>query len=141
MKKTVTALILAAGVVSALWAGSGEAKGEFEKKGFLTTEWCAKNDLFADCRLESYHCGFGGCFKEWVPGDPSTTVMVLFVHDEGRYYYIDPKGVHVSELLEKAANRNEVTIIGELAADGKTIKAHDFKAPPPPKKSFFKGCL
>lgn len=133
---TLLGLSLAAGAIA-----SGGGKGEFEKKGFLTTKWCAQNDLFADCRLETYHCGEEGCFKEWVPGEPTKTEMVLFVHDEGKIYYIDPEGVHVSELLEKAANRNEVTIIGELASDGKTIKAHDFKAPPPPKKSFFKGCL
>jgi len=107
----------------------------------LTTEWCAKNDLFADCRLESYHCGEEGCYREWLPGEPRKGRMVLYVHDEGRYYYVKPDGVHVSELLEKAANRNEVTIIGTLAKDGKTILASDFKAPPPPKKSFFKGCL
>ena len=133
-------LALLALVAASLLASSGE-KGEFEKKGFLTTEWCAKNDLFADCRLESYHCGEGGCFREWVPGEPTKTQMVLFVHDEGKIYYIKPEGIHVSELLEKAANRNEVTIIGKLESDGKTIEAHEFKAPPPPKKSFFKGCL
>ncbi len=133
-------LALLALVTAGLLASSGE-KGEFEKKGFLTTEWCAKNDLFADCRLESYHCGEGGCFREWVPGEPEKMKMVLFVHDEGKIYYIKPEGIHVSELLEKAANRNEVTIIGKLESDGKTIEAHEFKAPPPPKKSFFKGCL
>jgi len=34
---------------------------------------------------------------------------------------------------------NEVTIMGELKGD--TIIASGFKAPPPPQKSFFKGCL
>ncbi len=132
-------LVLSLLAASFLLASSGGEKGEFEKKGFLATEWCVKNDLFADCRLETYHCGEEGCYKEWVPGEPVKTKMVLYVHDEGKYYYIDPKGVHVSELLEKAANRNEVTIIGTLKGD--TIEAHEFKAPPPPKKSFFKGCL
>ncbi len=137
MKKIALLALVAAGM---LFASSGE-KGEFEKKGFLTTEWCAKNDLFADCRLESYHCGSEGCYRNWVPGEPEKMKMVLYVHDEGKVYYIKPSGVHVSELLEKAANRNEVTIIGKLESDGKTIEAHEFKAPPPPKKSFFKGCL
>jgi hypothetical protein len=134
--KTLVLSLLAA---SFLLASGGAQKGEAEKKGFLATEWCVKNDLFADCRLESYHCGEEGCYRNWVPGEPEKMKMVLFVHDEGKYYYIDPKGVHVSELLEKAANRNEVTIIGTLKGD--TIEAHEFKAPPPPKKSFFKGCL
>ncbi|BCD68901.1 hypothetical protein [Nitratiruptor sp. YY09-18] len=137
MKKIALLALVAA---SMLLASTGE-KGEFEKKGFLTTEWCAKNDLFADCRLESYHCGSEGCYRNWVPGEPEKMKMVLYVHDEGKIYYIKPSGVHVSELLEKAANRNEVTIIGKLEGDGKTIEAIEFKAPPPPKKSFFKGCL
>jgi len=133
-------LLVALFAAAALFAGGGE-KGEFEKKGFLATEWCVQNDLFADCRLESYHCGQEGCYRHWLPGEPRKMRMVLYVHDEGKYYYVEPHGVHVSELLEKAANRNEVTIIGTLAKDGKTIKATEFKAPPPPKKSFFKGCL
>lgn len=136
MKRAILLSLLAA---SMLFASSGE-KGEFEKKGFLATEWCVKNDLFADCRLESYHCGEEGCYRNWVPGEPEKMKMVLYVHDEGKYYYVEPKGVHVSELLEKAANRNEVTIIGTLKG-GNKIEAHEFKAPPPPKKSFFKGCL
>lgn len=140
MKKLFLTTLLGLSLALTLSASS-EAKGEFEKKGFLTTKWCAENDLFADCRLETYHCGEEGCYKEWLPGEPTKMQMVLFVHDEGKIYLIDPAKVHVSELLEKAANRNEVTIIGELESDGKTIKAYEFKAPPPPKKSFFKGCL
>ncbi|MRI83848.1 MAG: hypothetical protein C6I00_05435 [Nitratiruptor sp.] len=136
--KALVVSLLAAGF---LLASGGAEKGEFEKKGFLTTEWCVQNDLFADCRLESYHCGEEGCYRNWLPGEPEKMRLVLYVHDEGTYYYVKPAGVHVSELLEKAANRNEVTIIGKLARDGKTIEASEFKAPPPPKKSFFKGCL
>jgi len=140
MKNFILTAILGLSLALSLNASSGE-KGEFKKKGFLTTKWCAENDLFADCRLETYHCGKEGCYKEWLPGEPTKMEMVLFVHDEGKIYRIDPAKVHVSELLEKAANRNEVTIIGELDSDGITIKAHEFEAPPPPKKSFFKGCL
>ena len=140
MKKLFLTTLLGLSLAIGAFASEG-GKGEFEKKGFLTTKWCAENDLFADCRLETYHCGSEGCYKEWLPGEPTKMEMVLYVHDEGKIYYIDPKEVHVSELLEKAANRNEVTIIGELESDGKTIKATEFKAPPPPKKSFFKGCL
>ncbi len=140
MKKLALIALLGLSLALSLNASSG-AKGEFKKKGFLTTKWCAENDLFADCRLESYQCGEEGCYKEWLPGEPTKMEMVLFVHDEGKIYKIEPNGVHVSELLEKAANRNEVTIIGELESDGVTIKATEFKAPPPPKKSFFKGCL
>ncbi len=133
MKKVALLALLGAGM---LFAGT-----PFEKKGFLTTKWCAEHDLFADCRLESYHCGSGGCFRDWLPGEPEKMQLVLYVHDEGKIYSIKPAGVRVSDLLEKAANRNEVTIIGSLESDGKTIDAKKFKAPPPPKKSFFKGCL
>ena len=45
----------------------------------------------------------------------------------------------LGEVLETAINRNEVTIIGKI--HGNTIDAKSFKAPPPPKKSIFKGCL
>ncbi|HIE34803.1 MAG TPA: hypothetical protein EYP79_01215 [Campylobacterales bacterium] len=139
MKKLATSLFLALFAISFSFASS--VKGEFEKKGFLTTKWCAQNGFFVDCRLETYHCAEEGCYKNWLPGDEVKTDIVLYVHEEGKIYLVKPEGVHVSELLEKAANRNEVTIIGELSSDGKTIKAYEFKAPPPPKKSFFKGCL
>jgi hypothetical protein len=36
-------------------------------------------------------------------------------------------------------NKNEVTLVGDI--DETSIKVYDYKAPPPPKKSFFKGCL
>ncbi|BAF70921.1 hypothetical protein [Nitratiruptor sp. SB155-2] len=134
MKKLVVLSLFAA---ATLFASSGE----FQKKGFLTTEWCAKNDLFADCRLESYHCGSEGCYKNWNPGDPEKRQIVLYVHDENKIYYVKPSGVNVAELIEKGGNRNEVTLIGKLENDKKTIDVKEFKAPPPPKKSFFKGCL
>ncbi len=135
--KKLTLIALSLLGATALMAGGGE----FEKKGFLTTKWCAQNDLFADCRLESYHCGSEGCYRHWLPGEPEKRQMVLYVHDEGKVYYVKPAGVNVAELIEKGANRNEVTLIGTLESDGKTIDVKEFKAPPPPKKSFFKGCL
>lgn len=119
----------------------GQNSNKIEKKGFLATKWCVKNDMFADCRLETYHCGYEGCYKDWLPGDKNRGEIVLYVHDEGKIYNIKLSGVHMSELLDKAANRNEVTLIGNLSKDKKTIIVKDFKAPPPPKKSFFKGCL
>lgn len=138
MKKIIFMLFIG---LSLALSAFGQSKGEFEKKGFLTTKWCAKNDLFADCRLESYMCGYEGCNRDWVPGDPIKDQMVLYVHDEGKVYYVKLDGVKMGELLDKGANRNEVTLIGKLSSDGKTIIVHDYKAPPPPKKSFFKGCL
>ncbi len=115
-----------------------EAKNEIEKKGFFTTAWCAKNGYFADCRLESVVCGEGGCYKHWNFGDKIKEELVLYVHDDLKTYKIKLDGIPRYE-LDEAINRNEVTFIGELKGD--TIIAHEFKAPPPPKKSFFKGCL
>ncbi|MFY9074453.1 hypothetical protein CRU99_08135 [Malaciobacter mytili] len=114
---------------------------EEEKSGFLTTKWCAQNGLFTDCRLETLFCGYEGCYKDQKEFKTDiTATIVLNVHEEGKFYEIEfPKDMELGELLEKAINRNEVTIIGEIK-DNKII-ASEFKAPPPPKKSFFKGCL
>ncbi|NPA28877.1 MAG: hypothetical protein GXO33_01690 [Epsilonproteobacteria bacterium] len=112
----------------------------FEKKGFLTTEWCVRHDMFKDCRLETAVCGYEGCFKTWQFGDPIQESMVLYVHDDGKYYKVDLDDVPRSE-LDEAMNRNEVTLIGTYDAAANVIHVKEFKAPPPPKKSFFKGCL
>ncbi|WP_353661617.1 hypothetical protein [Hydrogenimonas sp. SS33] len=135
MKK---ALILALGLlfVSGAWAKSEEVT----KKGFLASEWCVKHDMFKDCRLESYACGSEGCFAHWKFGDRVTGKLVLFVHDEGKYYYVDLGKIEPSE-LDEAKNANEVTFTGHYDPRTNTIHATEFKAPPPPKKSFFKGCL
>jgi len=111
---------------------------EVTKKGFLTTKWCAENGYFADCRLESVVCGEGGCFKHWEFGDKMKDELVLYVHDDLKSYNIKLNGIPRHE-LDEAINRNEVSFTGELKGD--TIVAKDYKAPPPPKKSFFKGCL
>ncbi|MFA6788262.1 MAG: hypothetical protein WC149_07985 [Arcobacteraceae bacterium] len=112
-----------------------------EKEGFLTTKWCADRGLFADCRLETVFCGYEGCFKDEkeFKTDVNTT-FVLQVHTEGKYYIVEfQEGVKIGDVLQEAINKNEVTIMGDIKND--TIKAHSFKAPPPPQKSFFKGCL
>jgi hypothetical protein len=112
-----------------------------EKEGFLTTKWCADRGLFADCRLETVFCGYEGCFKDEkeFKTDVNAT-FVLNVHSEGKYYLVEfQEGIEMGEVLKQAINKNEVTLVGEIKND--TIKAQSFKAPPPPKKSFFKGCL
>lgn len=109
-----------------------------EKKGFLTSKWCAQNGYFSDCRLESMVCGSGECFKSWEFGDKVTDELVLFVHNEQKSYAIDYSSIPRYK-LDEPMNMNEVTITGELRGD--TIVASGFKAPPPPQKSFFKGCL
>ncbi len=134
--KKVLMFALSAAFAAALF-GSSE---EIEKKGFLTTKWCAENDMFKDCRLETAVCGYGGCFKNWEFGDPIKEELVLYVHDDGKYYRVSLDKISRSE-LDEAINRNEVTIIGSFDEKENTIHAIEFKAPPPPKKSFFKGCL
>ncbi len=139
--KAFSHILLAAFLALSLNA-SEKADEEMEdlpsKTGFLSTKWCVDGGYFSDCRLESFLCGEGGCYKKWNPGDEETAELVLFVHDEGKAYKLDISKLPRHELDEGVA-RNEVEIIGEIK-DG-TIIAHEFKAPPPPKKSFFKGCL
>ena len=137
MKKFVLAGLL---MVSTLLA-EDEAE-EFEMSGFLTTQKCAEAGEFTDCYLENFVCGSDECYKthdqdkmmnERVP-------LVLYNHDEGVIYKLDVSTLKPSTLIE-GYSRNEVTIIGAYDKKTNTIHATSFEAPPPPKKSFFKGCL
>ncbi len=128
------ALICAAFVVSA-FANEGQ---EFE--GLLTTPACAAQGAFADCYLENYSCGSDDCFKKIEPGATTNPKLALFQHNTGKVYQIDTSKLKVSELGE-GMNKNGVIIVGILDTATNTIAATEFKAPPPPKKSFFKGCL
>jgi hypothetical protein len=112
----------------------------FEKVGFLTVEDCALKGTFTSCYSEAYVCGFEGCFKENDGGEMKPVQVVLFVHDEGKYYKVQLDGVKQYQ-LDEGIGRNIVTIIGQYDEATNTILASDYKAPPPPKKSFFKGCL
>ena len=109
----------------ALAAGAASANEEMmEKKGFLTTETCIKQGYFKDCPLAS---------AEYSP-------LVLYVHDDLKYYFIDASAIPKHE-VDEGVNRNGVTIVGTYSEAFNTIKASEYKAPPPPTKSFFKGCL
>ena len=132
MKKT--ALICVALVVGA-FANEGQ---EFE--GLLTTPGCAAQGAFADCYLENYACGSDGCNKNIEPGQSTNPKLALFQHATGKTYLVDTSKLKVSELGE-GMNKNGVVIMGVLDTNTNTILATEFKAPPPPKKSFFKGCL
>lgn len=134
MKKLSSAIL-------ALAIATGAFASDEEKTGFLTTKWCAEKGLFTDCRLETIFCGYEGCFKDEKEFKTDVTKdIVLNVHDEGMYYKVEfTKHVELGEVLEKAMNKNEVTLIGKIKGD--VISVHEFEAPPPPKKSFFKGCL
>ena len=127
--------------IALLLASSAVASNGFEKKGFLTAKSCAEIGAFADCKLEAFVCGAEGCFRSMEPGAKATKVeFVLFVHDEGKYYNLDASSFHMSE-LDEGISRNDVTIKGEFDKRSNTIVVKGFKAPPPPQKSFFKGCL
>jgi hypothetical protein len=132
MKKLV--LIATALVVSAF---ASEAQ-EFE--GLLTTPGCAAQGAFNDCYLENYTCGSDGCYKKINAGETTNPKLALFQHATGKVYEIDVSKLKISELGE-GMNKNGVIINGILDEATNTIAATEFKAPPPPKKSFFKGCL
>jgi hypothetical protein len=133
MKKL--ALITAALATTSLFAASG-----FEKEGFLTTENCAKQGAFKDCYMENYVCGSDGCYRQTEAGVDKKTPLVLYSHDDGIIYKLDIGNVP-RETFDAGISRNAVSIVGEFDASTNTIVVQEFKAPPPPKKSFFKGCL
>lgn len=112
-----------------------------EKSGFLTTSECAAQGAFKDCYLENYACGSDGCFEKNEAGEPMKNVqVVLYSHNDGITYKIDLTAVNMAA-VDHSINRNEVTVIGQYNEATNTIIASEVKAPPPPTKSFFKGCL
>ena len=113
----------------------------FSKVGFLTTEDCALKGTFTSCYAESYVCNFERCFEENEAGTVKPVQLVLFVHNDGKYYKVNlGEGLAQSE-ADKGVGRNEVTVIGQYDESKNLITASEFKSPPPPKASFFKGCL
>jgi hypothetical protein len=97
---------------------------EITKQGFLTTEYCLENDYFTDCKLESY----------------KNSTLVLYVHDEMDYYIIDISNIEKHKVDEGFA-RNGVKFTGTYNAKNNTIMASHYDGPPPPPKTFFKGCM
>jgi len=112
----------------------------FEKSGFLSTEACASQGAFTDCYFENYVCGSDGCYLTTEAGINKNTPLALFSHDDGVIYKLDTSAMKRS-IFDSGINRNAVTIVGTFDASTNTIIVQKFKAPPPPKKSFFKGCL
>lgn len=122
---------------------AAKAKSELvpmEKMGFLTVDTCAAAGAFTDCYLENYMCGTDGCFHEFEPGVFGKVQLVLYSHVDGIAYKLDLTQLDMS-LIDTGINRNDVSIVGEYDASTNMLYATEFKAPPPPKKSFFKGCL
>lgn len=129
--------LLSAALVCAALANEPEGQ---EYEGILTTPNCAEQGAFADCYLENYACGSDGCFRKVDAGVRVAPNVALFQYSTGKTYKIDVSKIKVSELGE-GMNKNGVIIVGTLDEATNTIRATEFKAPPPPKKSFFKGCL
>lgn len=127
-------------LISVIVAVSAFANEGQEFEGLLTTPACAAQGAFADCYLENYTCGSDGCYEKIAPGETTNPKLALFQHGTGKTYLIDTAKLKVSELGE-GMNKNGVIIVGTLDVATNTIAATEFKAPPPPKKSFFKGCL
>ncbi len=115
-------------------------EGAFEKEGFLTTQACAEQGTFKDCYMENFVCGGDGCFQTTEAGVDKKTPLVLYSHDDGIIYKLDTSNVP-REAFDIGISRNGVAVTGEYDSSSNTIVVHEFKAPPPPKKSFFKGCL
>ena len=150
MRKNIIGLLFASLIIAGCSKGGGdhndsnasEVNASFEKQGFLTTKWCAEQGMFQDCRMESIVCGEGECYQKWEFGDEEKMELVLYSNDDLQYYplYMS-KFHHIAELLEEGINKDQVTIKGDLGDDNNTIIVTAFEAPPPPAKSFFKGCL
>jgi len=127
-------------LICAALAFSAFANEPEEFEGLLTTPACAAQGAFADCYLENYACGSDNCFEKTEPGVRGKPNLALFQHGTGKTYNIDVSKIDLSEIGE-GMNKNGVVIVGTLDEATNTIQATEFKAPPPPKKSFFKGCL
>jgi hypothetical protein len=148
MKKLLLALFFVFGV--ALFAEEAQPAeapipaGEEEMKGFLVTKWCWDNSYLSDCKLETVACGSEGCFRspDFKVGESKETMdLVLFIQTRGVYKIVVPANVKLGSVLKKGIGKNDVSVIGKVDHGNKTIIASAFKSPPPPKKSFFKGCL
>lgn len=93
------------------------------KQGVLVTEACVKEGRFVECPLDTY---------------TQDAKLVLFVHQDLKYYSLDVSKIPQRELDEGFA-RNGVEIVGEFDSAKNLIKATEYKAPPPPAASSFKG--
>jgi hypothetical protein len=128
-------LIIVMALTVSLFAAEDEP---FEKSGFLTTESCAKSGSFTTCYLENYFCGSDGCYL--TTDENKKTPLVLYSHDDNMIYKLDTSAIKAS-VLDGGINVNGVAMVGEYDPSTNVIIVQEFKAPPPPKASFFKGCL
>jgi len=102
------------------------AKDDFKKTGFFTNADCAKKGNFKDCSLDSYSCGYEGCFKDYEPTELVNNNFILYVHDEGKYYEVNASDIRRSS-LDYIINKNNITLFGEYNSTTNTITLHNFK--------------
>lgn len=131
-------LLIGAALVASVFANEPEGQ---EYEGIMVAPSCAAQGAFADCYLENYACGSDGCFKKSEPGVTGKPNIAIFQHATGKTYNVDVSGLKSLAELGEGMNKSGVIIVGVLDEKTNTIRATEFKAPPPPKKSFFKGCL
>lgn len=115
-------LILALFAASSLFGQTDKLE---VKTGFLTSKECIKIGAFKDCGLENYK-------KE---------SMVLYVHDENRYYSFAIDNKLGMSAFDKATNRNEVQLFGKVDHDSRQFVVSKLTAPEAVAVEFFKGCL
>ncbi len=114
-----TLLLIFVFVASSLFASTNSVK-----KGFLTTKTCAEQGTFVDCNLESY----------------KSKDLVLFVHNEGKYYKVKANDANIVATLDKAFSRNDITLHTSSASHD-TLHVNKVEMAEVKKGPIFKGCL
>jgi len=103
------------------------SKGSFQKKGFVTTKWCAENGYFIDCRLETLACGRGECFRDWEYGDEEHIELVLYVHSDLQYYHLkSSKEFNTSEFISNSFGKNGIKVVGEYNKKENIITIYEY---------------
>jgi len=102
------------------------AEDNFKKTGFFTNSDCSKKGNFKNCSLDSYSCGYEGCFKDYEPTKRADDNFILYVHNEGKYYEVNASMLRRSS-LDKIINKSNITLFGEYNSTTNTIALHNFK--------------
>ena len=100
-------------------------KSTISKKGFVTSQSCADAGLFKDCKLDSF----------------SNDTMLLYVHDENKFYKINLSEEMKLSAFDHAIRINDVKLYGDIDEVSGAIVVAGLAAPKGPAKTFFKGCM
>ena len=99
---------------------------KIEKTGFFSNEECIKKGHFYDCSLDSFVCGYEGCFRDYEPAYKTGDNFVLYVHKDRKYYKIDISNIKRYK-LDKFISKNSVTISGDYNVSSNTIILSNIK--------------